>query len=291
VPELPEVETVKRFLEAKILNQTITSLTILTPKSFTSKKNLVEGQKIIKFTRRGKQLSAHLSNDLILLFHLKMTGQLIYVPPPSRVSPEGGKVLLGHPTKNPFNQLPNKSTRVIFKFKNQSKLFFNDQRKFGWIKIFTPHSLKQFQHHLGIDILNPKFTFDYFCQSLQPTMAPIKSVLLNQSLFAGIGNIYANDALFLAKIHPQTPANQIHRTSALSLYKSVLLVINQSIAAGGSTAKDNKYVRPDGSFGENQFQFRVYQKAGEPCLLCHAKIERFTLAGRGTFFCPNCQKK
>ncbi|MFA6518179.1 MAG: bifunctional DNA-formamidopyrimidine glycosylase/DNA-(apurinic or apyrimidinic site) lyase [Candidatus Shapirobacteria bacterium] len=283
MPELPEVETVKRFLEVAVLNQKIISLDILTPKSFDGDPKFVEGQKITKFTRHGKQLSVHLSNNLILLFHLKMTGQLIYQ--------SQSRTVLGHPTKDSLSQnLPNKSTRVIFHFSDKSILFFNDQRKFGWIKIFTKDSLTQFQHHLGIDVLDPKFIFNYFYLALQRTRAPIKSVLLDQSVFAGIGNIYANDALFLAKIHPKNPANQIQRTRALALHKSVLLVINQSILAGGSTAKDNKYVRPDGSPGENQFQFRVYQRAGESCLVCNAKIERFTLGGRGTFFCPSCQK-
>jgi len=296
MPELPEVETVKRFLEAAILNQKIISLDILTPKSFDGDSKLVKCQKITKFTRHGKQLSAHLSNNLILLFHLKMTGQLVYIPlsskgkAPTQVGE--GDFVFGHPTKDMNGQiLPNKSTRVIFHFSNKSKLFFNDQRKFGWIKLLTKDELVKSQHHLGIDVLDPEFTLDYFTDQLSSSRRPIKLLLLDQSAFAGIGNIYANDVLFLAKIHPQIPANQIKSPRALALYKSVLLVINQSILAGGSTAKDNKYIRPDGSSGENQFQFRVYQRAGEPCLVCGAKVKRFILASRGTFFCPSCQKK
>jgi formamidopyrimidine-DNA glycosylase len=287
MPELPEVEVIKIFLEDKLLGQTISSLEILNPKSFIGDIKDVIGQKIVKFTRLGKQLSIYLSNGKILLVHLKMTGQLILSPLSSKGVPEGQGILMGHPTK--INSMPNKSTRLIFKFKNYI-LFFNDQRKFGWVKVMTQPELVEGQKNLGLDILDQKFTNKYFYQALQRTRAPIKSVLLNQHFFAGIGNIYANDALFLSHIHPITSANKIQRSRALALQRSIISIMNQSILAGGSTMKDNKYVRPDGSFGANQFFFRVYSRAGEPCLLCHTPIRRISLGGRGTFFCPQCQK-
>lgn len=296
MPELPEVETVKRFLEAKVLHQKILSLDILNQKSFDGDPADVVGQTIVHFKRQGKQLSAHLSNGLIILFHLKMTGQLIILPAlSSRRSAEEeeglGKglapIMLGHPTK--FEKYPNKSTRVIFHFKNID-LFFNDQRKFGWIKIFTPDALKHFQRDLGVDIIGDEFTLDYFQNQLTTSSRAIKLVILDQTKFAGIGNIYANDALFMAKIHPQTPANQVQSSKAQTLHSSILKVINESILNGGSTMRDNKYVRPDGSYGENQFHFRVYQKVGEPCPVCKTKIQRIVVGGRGTFFCLKCQK-
>ena len=168
-------------------------------------------------------------------------------------------------------------------------LYFNDQRKFGWVQVFTPQKLSEFQQHLGHDILDDKFTPIYLYNQLQRSSRPVKSVLLDQNFFAGIGNIYANDALFLSNIHPSTPSNKIQRTSVLALHKSLLLIMRQSILAGGSTIKDKKYVRPDGSFGNNQFFFRVYQRAGEPCLKCKTKIQRIVIGGRGTFLCPKCQ--
>jgi len=288
MPELPEVEVVKLFLEQKLLNKTITKIEILSPKSFIGNPSLVEGQKIIKFSRLGKQLSIYLSNNLILLVHLKMTGQLIY-----------DSFMLGHPTKNAFSNLPNKSTRLIFYFSppssrgksaGQGVLYFNDQRKFAWLRLYRPKELKLFQANLGLDIFDPKFSPKYLYSQLQKSRRPIKIILLDQHYFAGIGNIYACDALFLAGIHPKTPSNQVSRPKVLKLHRSLLSIMRQSVLAGGSTARDNKYLRPDGSKGQNQFFFRVYQKKGEPCLKCGTKIKYIKLGGRGTFLCPHCQK-
>lgn len=279
MPELPEVEIVKLFLEQKLLRKIITKLEIFNKKSFIGKRELVTGQKIIKFSRVGKQLSIYLSNNQILLVHLKMTGQLIY---------DG--YVLGHPTKDAFSRLPNNSTRLIFTFDDNSKLYFNDQRKFGWIKLLNPAELTRSQANLGLDIFDSKFSSEYIYSQLQKSRRPVKVVLLDQHFFAGIGNIYANDSLFLSGIHPQIPSNKITLKQAKSIHKYLIKIMQQSVLAGGSTAKDNKYIKPDNTFGKNQFFFRVYQRAGESCLKCASKIEYFKLAGRGTFFCPSCQK-
>lgn len=276
MPELPEVEVIRQFLDKKIVGQTISKIDILTSKSFIGNPKRVEGQKIIKLSRLGKQLSLVLGNNLVLLFHLKMTGQIIYSPPLSRGGPERGGVL--------------KSTRLIFKLKKTGFIFFNDQRKFGWVRIFTPSELIKYQSNLGYDIFSPKFSPNYFYQQLKSTSRPVKTVLLDQSKFAGIGNIYANDTLFLSGIHPSTPSRQISRSKALSLYRSLLSIMRQSVLAGGSTAKDHGYLKPDGSKGSNQLSFRVYQRTGEPCLKCKTPIKYTKVGNRGTFFCPKCQK-
>ncbi|MDD2224917.1 MAG: bifunctional DNA-formamidopyrimidine glycosylase/DNA-(apurinic or apyrimidinic site) lyase [Candidatus Shapirobacteria bacterium] len=292
MPELPEVEVVRLFLDNHLIGKTISNLEILNKKSFTGDPKKIINQKITKTSRIGKQLSIHLKNNLILLFHLKMTGQIIYSPLFSRGMPAGqGVSTFGHPTpKEDKSTLPNKSTRLVFTFSNGSKLFFNDQRKFGWVKLFTSNELDDSQKNLGLDILSSKFTSKYFYQQIQNTTRPIKVVLLDQSKFAGIGNIYANDALFLSKINPQTPSNKISFKKALLLHHFLIQIMTESIKAGGSTAKDNKYIHPDGSSGQHQFNFQVYQRAGEPCLVCQTPIKRITLAGRGTFYCPKCQK-
>jgi len=280
MPELPEVEVVRLFLEANLIGKTISNIDILSPKSFIGLPEQAVGEKIVKFTRIGKQLSLHLKNKLILLFHLKMSGQVIF-----------GSSVLGHPTpKEDKSVLPNKSTRLFFTFSDSSKLFFNDQRKFGWVKLLNQSELIKFQQNLGIDILSPNFTQKYFQDQIKTTSRPIKSVLLDQDKFAGIGNIYANDALFLAKIHPITPSNKITPKKANLLHKFLIKIMLESIKNGGSTAKDNKYIRPDGSSGLHQFSFQVYQRHGQPCLSCQSPIERVKLGGRGTFFCPKCQK-
>ena len=280
MPELPEVEVVRLFLDANIIGKIISNLKIITPKSFIGNADLVIGQKIISTSRIGKQLSIHLQNNLIILFHLKMTGQIIM-----------GDSILGHPTpKEDKSNLPSKSTRLFFTFSDSSKLFFNDQRKFGWVKLLNPSELIEAQKNLGLDILNPKFTPKYFYQQLQTTSRPIKTVLLDQSKFAGIGNIYANDALFLAKIHPSSISNKINLKKTTLLHQFLVQIMLDSIKNGGSTAKDNKYIHPDGSIGLHQFSFQVYQREKEPCLICQAPIKKVIIGGRGTFYCPKCQK-
>jgi len=284
MPELPEVEVVRLFLDKHLIDKTISKLEIITPKSFVGNKKDLLKQKIVKIDRLGKQLSIHLQNHLILLFHLKMTGQIIYF--------DKEKTTLGHPTPKLNNQpLPNKSTRLTFTFSDKSKLYFNDQRKFGWVKLMDTSQLKDFQSNLGYDLLDPHFTSQYFHQQLQRTARPIKQTLLDQSYFAGTGNIYANDALFLAKIHPQKPANKLSFKKAKLLHRYLINLIKESINNGGSTAKDNKYIHPDGSFGQHQYYFRVYQREKEPCSVCKTKIKRIKIASRGTFYCPHCQKK
>lgn len=283
MPELPEVEVVRLFLESKLIGKTISKLEILTLKSFIGNPKKILGQKITGFTRLGKQLSIHLQNESILLFHLKMTGQIIYF--------DRQKTILGHPTPNLNNsELPNKSTRLIFTFSDHSKLYFNDQRKFGWVKILTQSELNISQKNLGLDIFDPKFTPKYLHHQLQTSSRAVKLVLLDQSKFAGIGNIYANDVLFLAKIHPSVPASKISLSQSQKIHQFLLQIMSDSIRSGGSTAKDNKYVHPDGSSGQHQFNFQVYQRSGEPCLVCKTLIKRIKIGGRGTFFCPKCQK-
>ena len=210
-----------------------------------------------------------------------MTGQIII-----------GDSIFGHPTPlHSFSEgWPNKSTRLVFTFSDNSQLFFNDQRKFGWVKLLTQAELAEAQKNLGLDVLSSKFTPKYFYNQLQNTSRPIKTVLLDQNKFAGIGNIYANDSLFLAKIHPSTPSNKINLKKADLLCKFLKKIMIDSIKAGGSTAKDNKYIHPDGSSGQHQFSFQVYQRSGKPCLICQTPIKKVTIGGRGTFYCPKCQK-
>lgn len=289
MPELPEVEVVRLFLESKLIGKQISKLEILTEKSFIGDSNLIINQKITKFTRLGKQLSLHLQNNLIILFHLKMTGQIIYSPLSLKGVPTG-RGIFGHPTKDSFADLPNKSTRIIFTFSDKSKLFFNDQRKFGWVKVLNKDELVKSQKNIGVDAISPDFTEKYFYSQLQKTSRAIKPVLLDQSFLAGIGNIYANDALFLSKINPITPAKKISFQKAKLLRQNIVNLLQESILHGGSTARDNKYIHPDGSKGEHQYHFRVYQRDGQPCLVCQTPIKRIKIGGRGTFFCPHCQK-
>lgn len=283
MPELPEVEVVRQFLESKIIGNKIKKITVLNVKSFFGDENRILNQEIISVKRKGKQLSIIFRNKCILLFHLKMTGQVIFL--------DESRTVLGHPTpKENYNNLPNKSTRIIFDFNNKSKIFFNDQRKFGWAKIFNQDELRSFQSNLGIDMLSEQMNQDYFFDQLKSSSRSVKLVLLDQSKFAGIGNIYANDALFLSKIHPLSKSNNISKFDSNNLLSNLINIMKQSILSGGSTAKDNGYVKPDGDYGKHQFDFQVYQRFEEPCHVCNTKIDKVKQGGRYSFFCPNCQK-
>ena len=283
MPELPEVETVRLFLKDKIIDKKISSIEIFNPKSFQGNHKIVINSQIISLSRIGKQLSIFLNNGYLLLIHLKMTGQLIYV--------DKAQTILGHPTPSLYKKLlPWKTTRLIFTFSNNSILYFNDQRKFGWIKLVKVTDLAKLQSNLGPDILSSGFTLSYFRQILAKSSRSIKTLLHDQSILAGIGNIYANDALFLTKIHPQTKACQLSPSQVKSLYHNIKKVIQQGINSGGSTAKDNMYLKPDGTPGANQYNFLVYQRAGEKCFKCGTKIVCLKLSSRSAFFCPYCQK-
>jgi len=283
MPELPEVETIRLFLKDEIIGKKISSIEIINPKSFQGNHKTVINSQIISLSRTGKQLSIFLNNGYLLLIHLKMTGQLIYV---SKI-----QTILGHPTPSLYKKpLPWTSTRIIFTFSNNSILYFNDQRKFGWIKLVKVSDLAKLQSNLGPDILSSSFTLSYFRQVLAKSTRPIKTLLHDQSILAGVGNIYANDALFLSKIHPHTKACQLSPSQVKSLYHNIKKVIRQGINSGGSTAKDNMYLKPDGTPGANQYNFLVYQRVGEPCSVCAATIIRLKLSGRSAFFCPYCQK-
>ncbi len=267
MPELPEVETIRLFLKNNIIGKKIVSIDILNKKSLSADPQNIIGQKIFKLSRTGKQLSIYLDNKFLLLIHLKMTGQLIYVAKEITA--------LGHPldefTRRSLGEGgPWKSTRVIFTFSDNSKLYFNDQRKFGWIKLIKQTDLDSFQSNLGPDILSPSFTLQYFQTILKNSTRFIKTFLHDQSKLAGVGNIYANDALFLSSIHPKVRCNQLTKAQSKSLYQNIKKVIRQGI----------KHTNP----------FLTYQRDGQACLKCSTKIVRFKLQGRSAFFCPSCQK-
>jgi len=184
---------------------------------------------------------------------------------------------------------PTKSTRVIISFvKNQ--LFFNDMRKFGWIKVLNKDQLDLALARFGPEPLTKNFSDNYLGKTLKQTRRAIKIILLDQTKIAGIGNIYANEILAKAQINPQKPANQLKTQEIKKLREAIQLVLKEGIKYNGSSAADQLYLRPDSSSGSYQQYFRVYQKDGQKCQKCKTVIKRINLSGRGTFFCPKCQK-
>ncbi len=283
MPELPEVETIKLGLQSKIVNSKIIKVQILNAKSFQGNPNLVEGHKITDIFRRAKVLGISLDNETTILIHLKMSGQLIF---------EGkGKFIGGHPTKDMFGALPNKSTRVVFSFSGGSKLYFNDQRKFGWIKIIENSKLRidNFLQKLGPEPLHNKFTWQLLKENLlKHKSLPIKVALLDQSTVSGIGNIYASEACFDAKLNPAKQVKNLSDPEFQKIHQGIIEALKNGIKYGGSSRAH--FVNAEGKKGLFLDHAYVYSRAGEPCKVCGTPIKKIRQSGRSTFFCPNCQK-
>lgn len=291
MPELPEVETIKRSLQKAIVGKKIKNIEVLRPKIFKGNPKEVIGQKILGLERRGKMLIFNLSADKSLLFHFKLTGQLVWIEKTKIKNQKSKIITLAHPIPFAGKELPAKTTHVIFDI-DGGKLFYNDLRQFGWIKIAQSSKLKAQKEiaELGIEPFASDFTAAYLAKFFSRTSRPIKLVLMDQTKIAGIGNIYANEALFEAGIRPDRQAKKLSSQEIKKLREAILKVLDEGLKYGGSSAQDEAYIKPNGTLGEYQEHFRVYQREEKPCLRCRSKILRINLGGRGTFFCPKCQR-
>jgi len=284
MPELPEVETIRRYLIKDIRDKTIKNIDIKVAKQFTGRKEDVIGKKIIDIQRKGKiltfklvnSLTRELNNFLYLNIHLKLTGQLVF----AKKINHKYKTAIPHANSN---NLPAKTTHIIIYFTDNSVLYFNDLRKFGWMKITNkPEQPK------GIDILSSDFTLKYLTDLTSSTSKPIKLLLLDQDKLAGLGNIYDNDALFLAKINPLKKSNSLSKNEQKKLFNSIKAVIETGLKFNG--ASDESYILPNAQSGKYQKHFQVYGREKLPCLVCKTPIKRIKHGGRSSFYCPNCQK-
>ena len=293
MPELPEVTTIVNQLKESLVGKTISGIDVRLAKSFIGQKEQVLGSKILDIRRRAKMIIIKLDNDKNLVVHLKMTGQLIYGESRNEKaeSRKSEETLITFPDPIPFagTTLPGKTTHVVFTFNDGSKLFFNDMRKFGWVRVATEDELRIMNYELGIEALSPEFTPEYLAKICENWGRPIKLLLLEQKKIAGIGNIYANEALWYAGISPMKRGRELTNNQVTQLHKSIKEVLEMGIKYHGSSAGDEAYVDAFGKAGEMQNHTVVYQKAGSDCLRCHHKIVRSTIGGRGTFFCPKCQ--
>lgn len=286
MPELPEVETVKRGLNKLIIGKTVKSVSSDNEKSFPNTKHDVDsfllGSKIREVRRRAKVLLIDLSSDYTLVIHLKMTGQLVY-----RGKQSFGA---GHPSDSLLGELPDKSTRVVIEFTDGSHLYFNDQRKFGWVKLFPSLEVPEidFMKRVGPEPLEESFTADVFVERVaRRAGTTIKAAILDQSVLAGVGNIYADESLWGAQIHPATRVRDVPEAALRKLHEEIRFVMNLSIEKGGST--DRNYVNAEGKKGSYIEFARVFRKQGKPCQRCGAEIIKTRVAGRGTHLCTICQ--
>ncbi len=274
MPELPEVETIKRSLEESVTNTTVQKVDVYLPKiikepSATEFVELLRGKTITSISRRGKYLLIQLSGDLVMVVHFRMTGKFIYCRPGEKIP---------------------KHTHLTIALDNERELRYVDTRKFGRFHLVEGDHLGQISglNSLGIEPLDERLTRDYLKKHLKFRRAKIKPLLLNQRLIAGIGNIYADEILHAARIHPERLACTLNARETANLYLSIKRIIREGIKYNGTSIRD--YVDSNGRLGKFQNYLSVYNREGKQCAKCGSTITRKKIAGRSTYFCPSCQK-
>lgn len=290
MPEGPEVETIRRGLELGIVGQTVAEVEVLFDGSFPAgpaeRARWLAGSAVTHLARYGKVLALELSSGYALMFHLKMTGQLVLV------KADGERFAGGHPTGSMASTLPDRSTRVVFDFESGDRLFFNDQRKFGWIKLVPTEEVQQdaLVKRMGPEALSNDFSVGYLSSQLERhARAPVKAVLLDQGVVAGLGNIYVDESLNLARVHPARRAGSLKPVEVKRLHKAVREIMALGIEHGGTSFAH--YVNSLGGKGDYLEHARVFRREGQPC---HehpdTKVVKIRVAGRGTHICPKCQR-
>jgi formamidopyrimidine-DNA glycosylase len=267
LPELPEVETIKNELSPYLIGRRFANVTVHDAKpvkqpSVNDFRRGLVGQSITDLERRGKYLILRLSGGNTLVIHLKMTGALLVNPDQTD------------------------GARVIFNLDDGSQLVFTDRRRLG--ALWLVENEQTVLGKLGPEPLETEFTVETLAGRLHKRQAPIKAVLLDQAFIAGIGNMYADEALFAAKIHPLRPANSLSPQEIRNLHKAIVDVLESAIDSKGASI--DTYKRPDGRLGTAHHNFRVAHRGGKPCPVCGTTIQRLAIRNRGSYFCPKCQK-
>ena len=281
MPELPEVETVKRGLAGLLAGETIESvelrrkdLRIPFPKHFASR---LQGRKIERVERRAKYLLFYLEDGLVLLAHLGMSG---------RFRVEGGKPVGDRAFYNNDSPSNDRHDHVVFRLSSRRRLIYNDARRFGLMELLAANDLVARFNKIGIEPLSKAFDDTRLRNLLADKKAPIKIALIDQELIAGIGNIYACEALYEARISPLKPAGKITKSQSARLVTAIKTILKRAIEFGGSSLRD--FHDAQGESGAFQREFSVYDRTGKPCPRCGTKIERFVQTGRSTFHCRRC---
>jgi formamidopyrimidine-DNA glycosylase len=274
MPELPEVETVRRSLELTLPGHIITDICVREPRlrfavDETQLIDLILRRKVVRLARRAKYLIIHFTKGSCLIVHLGMTGQVLILPADAPLD---------------------KHDHVIFALNNGLEMRFRDPRRFGCVIAVEEENLHNHKalKALGPEPLADEFTPEYLFRRSRNSKKPVKNFIMDQQTVVGVGNIYASEALFLAGIHPLRATGRISLPRWQKLHAAIRQVLNEAIALGGTTIDD--FRNSDGSSGYFQQMLRVYGRKGEPCGQCQTPIRSQVLAGRSTFFCPRCQK-
>ncbi len=289
MPELPEVETIKRDLEAKIVGRKITGVSFLWPKTLKgisekSFKKRVLGQKIISVKRRAKLLVVALSGGDNLIFHMKMTGHLLIGPETEKVDEEGRWV----DPKAEFSDRYNQYVRAVFWLSGGIIMAFSDLRKFGYVKLVDRKGLEAVLSEYGPEPLSNGYGRDCLKEVFCRGGRAVKKVLIDQASIAGIGNIYADEILFASEVHPEKKAKDLSGEEIEKIAKESGLVLEKAIKLRGTSSSD--FRDTGGRKGGFEKELKVYGRAGEKCYYCNREIRRIVVGGRGTHFCPGCQE-
>jgi formamidopyrimidine-DNA glycosylase len=297
VPELPEVESLRKSLIPYIIGKIIKSVEIKLPKLVSSKGTVrkssliklkafedgVINRKIISITRRAKNIIINLDDRGIILVHLKMTGQLAY-------QDKNSNVVGGHPIAESEQNLPHKHTYIIF-YLDEGNLYYNDVRQFGYVLYYKSfEELEKDKHFdkLGLEPLEKSFNFENFYDRIKKKTGVLKKVLLNQEVVVGVGNIYADETCFAAKIRPTRKISSLKKKELQSLFEAIKTILPKAVKMGGSSVAN--YIMADGSRGTYTREHKVYGRGGKPCFICGRPLEKIVLASRTTVFCKHDQK-
>jgi formamidopyrimidine-DNA glycosylase len=274
MPELPEVETVRKTLKKLVVNKTIKDITVYWPKIIKNPLEVEQfvdalvGETIVDVGRRGKFLIIYTGN-FALVSHLRMEGKYGL-----------------YPKDEPFD----KHTHVLFHFTDGTELRYRDVRKFGTMHLYKKGDEFKTEPLIGLgpEPFSEEFTVEYLAKMLEKTSRKIKTALLDQKVFVGLGNIYVDEALFRAGIHPERLANTLNKNEIALLHLEIVATLSEAVKKGGSTIRS--YVNSQGEIGMFQLELYAYGRKGEECKRCGTPLEKTTVGGRGTHYCPNCQK-
>ncbi|MFP5106585.1 DNA-formamidopyrimidine glycosylase [Neobacillus sp. C211] len=274
MPELPEVETIRKTLKRLVFNKTIKDITVFWPKIIKSPLEVEQfvdalaGETIVDVGRRGKFLIIY-TDHFALVSHLRMEGKYGL-----------------YPKEEPFD----KHTHVLFHFTDGTELRYRDVRKFGTMHLYKKGDefLTEPLIGLGPEPFSEEFTVEYLTKKVEKTNRKIKTALLDQKLFVGLGNIYVDEALFRAGIHPERIANTLNKNELALLHREIVATLSEAVKKGGSTIRS--YVNSQGEIGMFQLELYAYGRKGEECKRCGTPLEKTTVGGRGTHYCPQCQK-
>ncbi|MFH1826146.1 MAG: bifunctional DNA-formamidopyrimidine glycosylase/DNA-(apurinic or apyrimidinic site) lyase [bacterium] len=288
MPELPEVETIKRGLEKTIIDKVIADFesdwhkATNHPAKFYRAK--LQGARVKGLRRRAKMLIIEFNNGWSILVHLKMTGQLIY-------RDKSHCLIGGHTLAFNCEQLPNKFTHAIFSFKDGSKLYFNDLRKFGWVRLYRDGEMERWidGKQLGPEPLEREFTVKYLAARMKKRpKTKVKQFIMDNSNLVGVGNIYSDEVCFYAKVKPTRKVGTLKLPQIKIIHRGIQLILRKAIRAQGTTFSN--YLNADGQEGGFVKMLKVYQRYGEKCYTCGSTIRRQKIGGRTSSFCPKCQK-